>query len=131
MSAFQRAEKLPKPKLGEMFTDVWAVKKGEEAPAVIVSPCIARLTIVGAESGTGKAVEEVWRGVDALERWPEAVRREWRRRHGLRWPRIMSVNNEMSRLASPVVACDVYDARLQSHSLYVNPAPQKQTRRTD
>lgn len=37
MSAFQRAEKLPKPKLGELFTDVWAVKKGEEAPAVIVS----------------------------------------------------------------------------------------------
>lgn len=37
MVAFQRAEKLPKPKLGEMFTDVWAVKPGDEVPAVIVS----------------------------------------------------------------------------------------------
>ena len=37
MAAFQRAEKLPKPKLGELFTDVWAVRKGDEAPAVIVS----------------------------------------------------------------------------------------------
>lgn len=37
MHAFARAEKLPKPKLGEMFTDVWAVKKGEQVPAVIVS----------------------------------------------------------------------------------------------
>ncbi|KAI9633062.1 putative branched-chain alpha-keto acid dehydrogenase E1-alpha subunit [Dioszegia hungarica] len=35
MHAFARAEKLPKPKLGEMFTDVWAVKKGEQVPAVI------------------------------------------------------------------------------------------------
>lgn len=37
MSAFNRAEKLPKPKLGEMFTDVWATKTGDEIPAVIVS----------------------------------------------------------------------------------------------
>lgn len=37
MFAFARGEKLPKPKLGEMFTDVWAVKKGEQVPAVIVS----------------------------------------------------------------------------------------------
>lgn len=36
MQAFTRAEKLPKPKLGEMFTDVWPVKKGEQIPAVIV-----------------------------------------------------------------------------------------------
>lgn len=37
LTAFRRAEKLPRPKLGEMFNDVWAVKKGEEAPRVIVS----------------------------------------------------------------------------------------------
>lgn len=37
LSAFKRAEKQPKPKLGEMFNDVWAVKKGDSAPRVIVS----------------------------------------------------------------------------------------------
>ena len=37
MAAFQRAEKLPKPKLGEMFTDVWAVRKGEQVQPVILS----------------------------------------------------------------------------------------------
>ena len=37
LRAFARAEKLPKPKLGEMFNDVWAVKEGEEVPTVIVS----------------------------------------------------------------------------------------------
>lgn len=37
MKAFTRAEKLPKPKLSEMFNDVWAVKAGEEVPEVIVS----------------------------------------------------------------------------------------------
>jgi len=36
MKAFTRAEKLPKPKLTEMFNDVWAVKKGEEVPSVIM-----------------------------------------------------------------------------------------------
>lgn len=36
MKAFSRAEKLPKPKLGEMFNDVWGVAPGEEVPAVIV-----------------------------------------------------------------------------------------------
>lgn len=45
MAAFQRAEKLPKPKLGELFTDVWAVKKGEEAPAVIVGTSVRVLLI--------------------------------------------------------------------------------------
>ncbi len=37
MKAFQRAEKLPKPKLGAMFDDVWGVSKGEKVPEVIVS----------------------------------------------------------------------------------------------
>lgn len=37
LKAFSRAEKLPKPKLSEMFNDVWAVPKGEEIPAAIVS----------------------------------------------------------------------------------------------
>ncbi|RXK35327.1 2-oxoisovalerate dehydrogenase E1 component, alpha subunit [Tremella mesenterica] len=36
LKAFARAEKLPKPKLGEMFNDVWAVAKGEEVPHVII-----------------------------------------------------------------------------------------------
>ncbi|OCF41979.1 2-oxoisovalerate dehydrogenase E1 component, alpha subunit [Kwoniella heveanensis CBS 569] len=36
MRSFGRAEKLPKPKLGEMFNDVWGVGKGEEVPAVIM-----------------------------------------------------------------------------------------------
>ncbi|KAL7423651.1 hypothetical protein Q5752_001232 [Cryptotrichosporon argae] len=35
MRAFQRAEKLPKPKLGEMFSDVWATRDGDQVPAVI------------------------------------------------------------------------------------------------
>ncbi|RSH93428.1 hypothetical protein EHS25_007784 [Saitozyma podzolica] len=35
LKTFSRAEKLPKPKLGEMFNDVWAVQKGEEMPSVI------------------------------------------------------------------------------------------------
>lgn len=37
MKAFTRAEKLPKPKLSEMFNDVWAVAPGEQVPTVIVS----------------------------------------------------------------------------------------------
>jgi 2-oxoisovalerate dehydrogenase E1 component alpha subunit len=37
LRAFGRAEKLPKPKLSEMFNDVWATKEGEEVPGVIVS----------------------------------------------------------------------------------------------
>jgi hypothetical protein len=37
LTSFKRAEKMPKPKLGEMFNDVWAVKRGEEVPRVIVS----------------------------------------------------------------------------------------------
>ncbi|OCF73305.1 2-oxoisovalerate dehydrogenase E1 component, alpha subunit [Kwoniella mangroviensis CBS 8886] len=36
MKAFSRAEKLPKPKLGEMFHDIWGVGKGDEVPAVIM-----------------------------------------------------------------------------------------------
>ncbi|OCF62123.1 2-oxoisovalerate dehydrogenase E1 component, alpha subunit [Kwoniella mangroviensis CBS 10435] len=36
MKAFSRAEKLPKPKLGEMFNDIWGVGKGDEVPAVIM-----------------------------------------------------------------------------------------------
>ncbi|KAK4687063.1 2-oxoisovalerate dehydrogenase E1 component alpha subunit, partial [Tremellales sp. Uapishka_1] len=36
LQAFSRAEKLPKPKLGEMFNDVWAVKEGEEVPGIII-----------------------------------------------------------------------------------------------
>ncbi|KAK8849586.1 hypothetical protein IAR55_004921 [Kwoniella newhampshirensis] len=36
MRAFGRAERLPKPKLGEMFNDVWGVGNGEEVPAVIM-----------------------------------------------------------------------------------------------
>ncbi|OWT39448.1 2-oxoisovalerate dehydrogenase E1 component, alpha subunit [Cryptococcus neoformans] len=36
MKAFSRAEKLPKPKLGEMFNDVWGVAPGDEVPAVIM-----------------------------------------------------------------------------------------------
>lgn len=35
MRAFTRAEKLPKPKLGEMFNDVWGVAEGEQLPGVI------------------------------------------------------------------------------------------------
>ncbi|ORY34855.1 Thiamin diphosphate-binding protein [Naematelia encephala] len=35
LKAFSRAEKLPKPKLGEMFNDVWGVANGEEVPSVI------------------------------------------------------------------------------------------------
>ena len=37
LTAFKRAEKLPKPKLGEMFTNVWVTKKGGKQPEVIVS----------------------------------------------------------------------------------------------
>jgi 2-oxoisovalerate dehydrogenase E1 component alpha subunit len=37
MRAFTRAEKLPKPKLSEMFNDVWAVAPGEQVPTIIVS----------------------------------------------------------------------------------------------
>lgn len=37
LRAFARAEKLPKPKLTEMFNDVWGVGEGEEVPSVIVS----------------------------------------------------------------------------------------------
>ncbi|WVQ79282.1 hypothetical protein IAT38_001378 [Cryptococcus sp. DSM 104549] len=36
LKAFSRAEKLPKPKLGEMFNDVWGVGPGEEVPGVIM-----------------------------------------------------------------------------------------------
>ena len=35
--SFKRAEKLPKPKLSEMFNDVWAVPRGGQVPRVIVS----------------------------------------------------------------------------------------------
>ncbi|ORX37843.1 Thiamin diphosphate-binding protein [Kockovaella imperatae] len=35
LAAFKRAEKLPKPKLGEMFTNVWVVKKGDKQPEVM------------------------------------------------------------------------------------------------
>lgn len=45
MFAFARAEKLPKPKLGEMFNDVWAVKKGEQVPPVIVSDMIQLISL--------------------------------------------------------------------------------------
>ena len=37
LAAFKRAEKLPKPKLGEMFNDVWNTRRGEQVPRVIVS----------------------------------------------------------------------------------------------
>ena len=37
LAAFKRAEKLPKPKLGEMFTNVWVTGKGGKQPEVIVS----------------------------------------------------------------------------------------------
>lgn len=37
LTAFRRAEKMPKPKLGAMFEDVWRVEKGHEVPRVIVS----------------------------------------------------------------------------------------------
>jgi 2-oxoisovalerate dehydrogenase E1 component alpha subunit len=37
MKAFTRAERLPKPKLSEMFNDVWAVQPGEKVPTIIVS----------------------------------------------------------------------------------------------
>lgn len=36
LRSFSRAEKLPKPKLGEMFNDVWVVGKDKSAPSVIV-----------------------------------------------------------------------------------------------
>ncbi|WVR08138.1 hypothetical protein IAU60_005184 [Kwoniella sp. DSM 27419] len=36
MRAFSRAEQTPKPKLGEMFNDVWGVAPGEEVPTVIM-----------------------------------------------------------------------------------------------
>ncbi len=42
LRAFGRAEKLPKPKLGEMFNDVWGVKEGEEVPGVIVSKIVLK-----------------------------------------------------------------------------------------
>ncbi|WVQ75017.1 hypothetical protein IAR50_004625 [Cryptococcus sp. DSM 104548] len=35
LKAFSRAEKLPKPKLGEMFSDVWGMPEGEQVPAII------------------------------------------------------------------------------------------------
>ncbi|WOO77614.1 2-oxoisovalerate dehydrogenase subunit alpha, mitochondrial [Vanrija pseudolonga] len=35
LATFNRAEKMPKPKLSEMFNDVWAVGPGEKMPAVI------------------------------------------------------------------------------------------------
>lgn len=35
LSTFNRAEKMPKPKLSEMFNDVWAIGPGEKLPAVI------------------------------------------------------------------------------------------------
>ena len=42
LKAFNRAEKLPKPKLGEMFNDVYAKAPGEEIPRIIVR-CLSRL----------------------------------------------------------------------------------------
>ena len=37
LTAFKRAEKMPKPKLGEMFNNVWIVNKGGKQPDIIVS----------------------------------------------------------------------------------------------
>ena len=50
MRAFTRAEKLPKPKLSEMFNDVWAVAPGEQVPTIIVSaspPQNSAMSILG------------------------------------------------------------------------------------
>lgn len=48
LAAFKRAERQPKPKLGEMFNDVWAVKKGDSVPRVIVSfPHSVRSWLIG------------------------------------------------------------------------------------
>jgi 2-oxoisovalerate dehydrogenase E1 component alpha subunit len=51
LKTFSRAEKLPKPKLGEMFNDVWAVQKGEEMPSVIVSDAAQRSCLVTTSLG--------------------------------------------------------------------------------
>jgi len=47
MKAFTRAEKLPKPKLSEMFNDVWAVQPGEKVPTIIVSHLLFRISAHG------------------------------------------------------------------------------------
>jgi hypothetical protein len=50
LKAFSRAEKLPKPKLGEMFNDVWAVKQGDEVPSIIVSVHAISSTTTGTKA---------------------------------------------------------------------------------
>jgi hypothetical protein len=46
MKAFTRAEKLPKPKLSEMFNDVWAVQPGEKVPTIIVSYLLGHFQVL-------------------------------------------------------------------------------------
>lgn len=109
LKTFSRAEKLPKPKLGEMFNDVWAVQKGEEMPSVIVSDAAQNLSSHlagrGANHGlertkgrTGEVVEEIRRRLGAVEKGEEAVRRRGRGRDGLRWEGSMSQSEVVSYL---------------------------------
>ena len=96
LKAFSRAEKLPKPKLGEMFNDVWGVAPGEEVPAVIVSHLILqtfffffwlqRMLMTASDGAKGrpwKAIEEVWGSLASLEERTQEIRRTRGRRHGL------------------------------------------------
>ena len=95
LRAFARAEKLPKPKLTEMFNDVWGVGEGEEVPSVIVSKAFTTADLRagyilslrgadGAESRAGTVVEEVWRCLGAVEKGAEEIRGGRRGRDGLR-----------------------------------------------
>lgn len=94
MKAFSRAEKLPKPKLGEMFNDVWGVSPGEEVPAVIVGHLVPQTNLFllhhklitvsdGAKGRTWKAIEEIFGSLASLEERTEEVRRTRGRCHGL------------------------------------------------
>lgn len=94
MKAFSRAEKLPKPKLGEMFNDVWGVSPGEEVPAVIVGHLVPQTTLFllhhklitvsdRAKGRTWKAIEEIFGSLAFLEERAEEVRRTRGRCHGL------------------------------------------------
>lgn len=78
MKAFTRAEKLPKPKLSEMFNDVWAVQPGEKVPTIIVSPLTPHaklMSVDGTESGAWSTVEEVRRCLGTLAQGEDAIRR--------------------------------------------------------
>lgn len=61
LKAFSRAEKLPKPKLSEMFNDVWAVPKGEEIPAAIVSRRSPAISMIHADASQAEQRAELGR----------------------------------------------------------------------